>query len=271
MPGHFAALGVPIAAGRDVTDQEYRHDAPVALVSQTMAARLWPGESAVGQSLRTGKDGRQVQVIGVVRDIKHRSMSETPAWYLYRPLRRADFEGRLTLTVKAAGDPRSLIGAVQQQVASLDPALPATGVQTMSQRMDVPLWPARTSAGFFLICGSLALILATVGLFGVTYYAVSQRTREFGVRVALGATPRRVMSLVVREGLTLSIPGVVLGTAAALAGARLLARGLYGVSPSDPLTYAAAAALQALVALAACALPAWRATRADPMLALRQE
>jgi putative ABC transport system permease protein len=156
-------------------------------------------------------------------------------------------------------------------VQGLDPDLPARAARTMTERMEMPLWPARTIAGFSVICGTLALVLATVGLFGVTYYAVNQRTREFGIRVALGARPRAVMALVLREGLFLTIPGVAMGIAGALLGGRLVARALFGVSPSDPLTLAATAALEGVVALAACALPAWRATRANPIIALRQD
>jgi ABC-type antimicrobial peptide transport system permease subunit len=135
----------------------------------------------------------------------------------------------------------------------------------------MPLWPARTAAGFLAVCGTLALILATVGLFGLMYLTVSQRTREFGIRAALGATPRRVMRLVLREGIRVTLPGVAIGLAGAAAAARLAASALYGVSPADPSTYAASVALQASVALLACLLPAHRATRADPMLALRAE
>jgi predicted lysophospholipase L1 biosynthesis ABC-type transport system permease subunit len=181
-----------------------------------------------------------------------------------------EFAGRLTIAIRTAGDPRPLVPLVRQQVQALDANVPPY-IRTMPQRMEIPLWPARTAAGFLSVCGTLALVLASVGLFGVTYYAVSQRTREFGVRVALGATPRRVMSLVLREGLVLTIPGVVLGSAAALVAARIVSSLLSGVSPSDPLTYVTTAVLQTVVALAACAVPALRATRVDPIVALRQE
>jgi ABC-type antimicrobial peptide transport system permease subunit len=190
---------------------------------------------------------------------------------VYRPLAEADYARGLTVLVRASRDPRGLLGPVQEQVQAIDPGLPARTARTLAQRMEMPLWPARTLAGFFSICGALALVLATVGLFGVTYYAVSQRTREFGIRVALGATRRNVIRLVLRDGLLLTTPGVVLGILGALVGARLLARALFGISPGDPATFAATAALQGFVTLAACALPAWRATKADPILALRQE
>jgi ABC-type antimicrobial peptide transport system permease subunit len=137
--------------------------------------------------------------------------------------------------------------------------------------MKLPLWPARTAAGFLSICGALALVLATVGLFGVTFYTVNQRTREFGIRVALGARPGNVMALVMKEGLVLSATGVVFGVAGALLAVRLISNTLIGVGAADPPTYLAAGVLQLAVATAACLLPAVRAMRADPMMALRQE
>ena len=175
------------------------------------------------------------------------------------------------MIVKTAGDPAPFVSIVRQQVQAIDPTLPATAISTTRERMKLPSWPARTAAGFLLVCGALALGLATVGLFGVTFYTVSQRTREFGVRVALGATPGRVMGLVLREGLLLTVPGVIAGTAGALLALRLASRMLIGIGPADPSTYLVTAVLQTAVALGACALPAMKAMRADPMRALRQE
>ncbi len=268
--GHFAALGIPLVAGRDFTPEELKNGS-AAIVSEQMASRFWPDGRALGQVFRAGADAHPYEVVGIAADIKHRSMSEPPGAFMYRPLEPADYAEPITLVVRTAGNPRALIGAVAAQVQGLDPDLPARTARTMTERMEMPLWPARTIAGFSVICGVLALILATVGLFGVTYYAVNQRTREFGIRVALGASPRAVMSLVLREGLTLTLPGVAIGIGGALLAGRLVARLLFGISASDPLTLAATAALEAMVALAACALPAYRATRADPMVALRQE
>jgi ABC-type antimicrobial peptide transport system permease subunit len=175
----------------------------------------------------------------------------------------------VTVIVRTTGDPAPLVSTVQDQVRALDALLPPGAAKTMERRMEMPLWPARTAAGFLAVCGTLALALATVGLFGLTYMTVSQRTREFGIRAALGASPRRVMGLVLREGLIVTLPGVVLGLAGAAVAGRVVASALVGVSPADPSTYAASAALQAAVALVACLLPAYRATRVDPMLALR--
>jgi hypothetical protein len=255
--------------GRDFTAA----DATVAdgiIISEWMAAQLWPGQSSVGRTVRIGDEGRIVEVIGVVADIKHRSMSEAPGAYLYRPLAADDWADAITIIVRAAGDPRLVLGAIQDQVRAVDANMPVA-IATMTARMKTPLWPVRTAAGFFLICGVVALLLATVGLFGVLYFSVTQRTREFGIRAALGASTRRVIGLVLREGLTLAVPGVLLGGAAALIGARVLSRGLFGVTPADPFSFSATAVIQILVAIAACALPAYRATRVDPMVALRQD
>ena len=265
-PGHFDALGITLHQGRDF--------APTAgaevVISEKMASQLWPGQSAIGKTLRVGDEGRPVQVIGVAADIKHRNMSEAPGAYLYRPIAVDEWAEGITIVVRANGDPRLLLGAIQEQVRATDPNLPVA-IATMSERMKMPLWPVRTAAGFFAICGTLALVLATVGLFGVLYFTVMQRTREFGIRIAIGASTRRVIGVVLREGLTLAVPGVLLGSAAALAGARLLSRGLFGVSPADPLSFSVTALIQIVVTIAACALPAYRATRVDPMVALRQD
>jgi predicted permease len=266
--GHFAALGIPITAGRDFTEQEIRSGTGV-IVSAAMASRHWPGKSGLGEWIRETSSGVQRQVIGVAADITHRTFTEPRLAYMYRPLTPGEFGDTVTVVARATGDPRLLLGAVQAQVHALDPDIPASSAKSMEQRMELPLWPARTAAGFFAICGTLALLLASVGLFGVIYFAVNQRTREFGIRAALGATPRAVIAQVMREGLLLTLPGVLLGLAGAFVAGRLLARGLFGVSPAEPSTYLATALLQALVTLGACALPARRATRADPMIALR--
>jgi ABC-type antimicrobial peptide transport system permease subunit len=149
--------------------------------------------------------------------------------------------------------------------------MPVASVSTMTERLALPMWPRRTAAGFFLICGALALLLATVGLFGVTYFAVRQRTREFGVRIALGARASDVVRQVLGEGVRLAVPGALLGLALAAVAGRLLARTLVGVSPIDPASFGSAAAIEVAVALLACALPARRATQADPIVALRDD
>ncbi|CAN5791322.1 ABC transporter permease [soil metagenome] len=268
-PGHFEALGVPLRRGRDFAATDLSA-ASAVVVSETMAAQLWPGEEAIGRTLRLEPEGTSAEIIGVAADLKHRNMSEPAGAFLYRPLRRAEWTQSVTLVVRVEGDPALLLGALQDQVRSVDRDLPVT-MATMTERMKLPLWPARTAAGFFLICGILALVLATVGLFGVLYFTVQQRTREFGIRIALGATARRVITVVLREGLTLAVAGVFIGSVGAFAGARLVSRAFFGISAGDPFSYSTTALVQLAVAVAACALPAYRATRADPIASLRAE
>jgi predicted permease len=268
--GHLVALGVPLLAGRDFTERDINAGAAV-IVSRSMAARLWPDRDPLGQWVRLDTGNRQLQVIGVTADITHRSFNERPADYLYRPIEPRHYSDSVTVVVRTRGAPAAFVATLREQMRALAPSLPSDAIKTMAQRMELPLWPVRTAAGFFTICGALALVLATVGLFGTTYLAVGQRTREFGIRAALGSTRTHIMTLVLREGLGLAGPGIVLG----LLGAALLARSvssvLFSVDAGDASTYATTALLQLLAALAACLWPAHRATKADPILALRAE
>ena len=267
---HFNALGVPLLAGREFT----RHDVQAGdavVVSERLAARLWPAGSAVGETVRDVADERPLQVVGVAADIMHRSFNEPPGEYLYRPLRGNDYADAVSIIVRARGPMAAAASEIQESIRAIDPMLPPGTIKTMAQRMEMPLWPVRAAAGLFGICGSLALVLATVGLFGTTYLAVGQRTREFGIRAALGATRRRVMGQVLGEGLRLAVPGLLIGLGAAAVAGRATASLLARVDPSAPSTYVAIALVQLTVTLAACALPAYRATRADPVVALRSE
>lgn len=265
---HFATLGIPILAGRDFTERDLTTGAGI-VISRHLADQLWP-DGAVGRSLRLGTAGETATVIGVAADIKHRNMAEAPGAYIYRPLRHGDYVQGLAVIVRASGDPSALMGAIREQVRALDPNLPTASIATMEERMRMPLWPSRTAAGFLTICATLAVLLGSIGLFGVMYFAVSQRTREFGIRSALGATRRRVITLVLNEGLRLTVPGILLGASGGYLAGRLLSRMLFGVSPADPLTFGATAAIELAVALLASALPAYRAMRVDPLTALRE-
>ena len=268
--GYFGALGVRLVAGRDFTDTEVRTSG-VGIVSQRLADEMWPGQPAVGRTLRIGKDGTPIQVVGVVANYVHRNVTEPPTSYLYRPLGPEHYAQAVTVLVRTHDDPGPMLNTVREHIRALDANLPPSTIALMTERMKMPEWMARTTAGFFLICGTLALILATIGLFGVMYFTVSQRTREFGIRTALGASRRRVVSVVLSEGLRLAVPGVLLGMAAGYTVGRLLSRGLHGVAAADPVTFGGTALLQVVVALAACALPAYRATKADPIVALRAD
>jgi macrolide transport system ATP-binding/permease protein len=265
-PAYLRTLGIPLREGRELTreDGESR-----VVVSARMAAQLWPGRSAIGQVLRLGKRGAAVEVVGVTGDVKLRNPSENPSPVIYRPWRGDDAREGFSVLVRTADDAPRMLGTIRDAVATLNRAVPIQLLQTMRERMAVPLWPSRTLAGFFAICGVLSLLLATVGLFGVTFYLVQQRTREFGVRIALGASRERIMRAVLGEGTRVALVGTMLGAAGAYIAARVLSRALVDISAADPLSYAATAALQIVVALAACALPAWRASRANPIEALR--
>lgn len=266
-PRYFDALGIPIVAGRPLTEAD--QPLPRAVVSARLAADLWPGAPAVGQTLRLDATGRMVEVVGVAADIKHRTMHETPAAALYLPLDGDTYTGGLTIVARTAAPPASLAAAARDQWRALDARLPLPSVQTMADRLALPLWPVRTAAWFFGVCGLLAVALATVGLFGVIAYAVAQRTREFGIRAALGATSSALRRLVMRDALWLAAPGVMAGIAAASAVARMGGSRLPGIDAGHPAVYAAVAILQFAVAGAACLWPARRAAKADPLVCLR--
>jgi predicted permease len=265
---YFPAVGVPLRSGRELTPREIQVGEG-AIASRAMAERLWPQRNAVGEWIREGNEGRQIQIVGVAADVVHHSFGETAREYLYRPLRDDEYGDGVTIVVRTINDARASVSTIQEILRAVDPNIPPRAIKTMAQRMELPLWPIRTGAAFFLICGTLALILATVGLFGTTYLTVSQRTREFGIRAALGATRLRVLRLVVGEGLRLTLPGIALGLGGTVVVARLFARSFFQLESADPAAYAAAGALQTAVAMAACLLPAYRATKTDPMAALR--
>ena len=217
----FRALNVPLRAGRAFEPQ----DGAEAVIVNESAARLWPQANAVDRMFREGPEQRQRRVVGVVPDIVQRSLSESPRPHMYRTMRDADLGGPLYLVVRTDARNSDLVAPLRNAVRDVDPDLPVQSVQTMRERMALPLWLPRTIAGFFFICGGVAVLLATVGLFGVTYYLALQRTREFGVRLALGATRASLGGLVIGEAVCLATPGIVIGTAAAvgsLAAARTL-------------------------------------------------
>ena len=267
-PQHFEALGLPLRAGRGFTENDLQARQTI-VVSETMARRLWPGRSPLGQQVRIGEARTPAEVIGVAADISG-FVGRPPDPVFYQPMAPAGFDA-FTLLIRTAGSEASAIGTARDVVRDLAPAMPFASIEPMNEKLKLQTWPRRTAAGFLVICGALALLLATVGLFGVTYFTVRQRTREFGIRVALGARPSNLIRQVMTEGVKLALPGAAAGLLLAVAGGRLTSRMLLGVSPADPVSFAATAAIELAVALAACALPAHRATQADPMIALRDD
>jgi putative ABC transport system permease protein len=275
-PEYFRTMGIPLLEGREFTDGDAENAPPVVIVNEALVHRYFRGEDAIGRRIATTKyvNGNLTwvwnEIVGVVKTGKYSSLRESPQPFLYHPFAQA-FDSRATLVVETVGDPRPQIPPVRRVIQSMDPALPILESQTMSDYMTVPLFAARLTGALLGVFGALALALAMVGLYGVIAYSVAQRTREIGIRVALGANRRDVLRLVVGEGLKLTLIGTAIGLLAAFAVTRLIQSLLYGVSATDPATFAVATILLVVIAGMACYWPARNASRVDPMVALRYE
>jgi predicted permease len=270
-PGFLSAMGTRLLEGRDFTEQDGESNRGVAVVNETFARRFWPGQSALGKRFsNAGSTGPWVEVVGVIQDGKYFSLNEEAKPFVYFNLNPQSSRS-LTLVVRTAGEPQSAIAAIRSEFQQLDATLPLYNVQTMVEHMAVPLFLARVAATVLGGFGLLALALAAIGIFGVMAYAVTQRTREIGIRMALGASAKGILKLVVGQGLILTALGLGIGLACAFAGTRLMSDFLYGVSALDVITFAGVSLLLALVALLASYIPARRAMKVDPMVALRCE
>jgi predicted permease len=267
-PEYFKTVKIPLLRGRDFTEQD-RADAPqVAIINETMAHRYWHGQDPLGRRIRRGD--RWITIVGVVKDIKYHSMNEDPEAFLYFPMSQEGGTDANVL-VRTAGDPAALLPAVRHEILALDPHVTVLEAADLSGLLSVSLFAYRAAAMLASVLGVLGLLLATIGIYGVLSYSVSQRTREIGVRVALGARPRDILVLVVGQGMRLAVAGVLIGILVALAATRVMASLLFGVSATDPVTFIAVTLLLSAVALAACWVPARRAMRVDPIVALRYE
>jgi putative ABC transport system permease protein len=239
----------------------------VAVINETMAQRSWPGQDPIGKRFRFYGDTGFREVVGVVATTKYNTIGEPPTPAIYYPFAQEPSDA-MNLMVRTAGDPSAALGAAQGEIRSIDPMVPVTNPFTMRQLIDLSLWAPKMGAILLGILGALALTLAMVGLYGVMAYSVVQRQHEIGLRMALGAAQGDVLRLVLRQGLTLVGIGLLIGLALALAVARTTASLLYG-SALDPVTFAAVAGVLAFVALIASTVPALRASRVDPLIALR--
>ena len=266
---YFETVGVPVLRGRGFTEEDRQGGKPVAVVNEEMAARLWPGEEAVGRRFQFFGAPDSVEVVGVARNSKYGFLGEQTPLYLYLPMAQS-YGSEATLHVRTDGDPADVIGPVRQTLREMDPRLPLVDVRTGARVLDDALWPPRTAARLLAAFGLLALALAAIGIYGVIGYLVRQSRREIAVRLALGAQRWDVLGYVIRRGMGTVAVGVAAGLLVAFALVRTLSALLYGTAPLDPVAWGTAALLLALVALAAIWLPARRAAGIDPILVLRE-
>jgi predicted permease len=273
--GYFETMGVSLLAGREFTEQDTEKSQRVTVVNETFVKKLFPelgsAEDVIGKRVSfEGPAGPFMTVVGVVRDGKYFNISEAPRSFMALAMLQ-DYSPGFSLVVRTEGDPSQMTALVQNKVQSLDSRLMILGARTMSEHMGLSLFPARVVATILGGFGLLALLLAAIGIYGITSYSVAQRTREIGIRMALGADRGRISRLIVRHGMVLAGAGLSIGLVMALMVTKFMSSLLLGVSPTDPLTYFAIPVVLALVALAACLVPARRATKVDPMIALRWE
>ena len=270
-PGYFNTMQIPFVEGRDFDERDHVKTQGVVVINQRMAEMLWPGESALGKRIFIGAESRDaLEVIGVVKTGKYRSLAEDPRPFFYYTMGQRRPAG-MALVVRGSVDPRSLVGAIRGQVQALDRRVPVYAVKTMTDHMTYALWAPNMAATFSLAFGVLAVLLSAVGLYSVMAYVVSQRTREVGIRMALGADRRHVLQMITKQGMWLASVGVVIGLVLSLALVRVLSSVLIGVSGYDPLIFVLVPLLLGSVAFVASYLPARRATKVNPLIALRYE
>ncbi len=268
-PAYFATLRTPIILGREFDEHDTMQSEPVALVNQTLATRLWSDGRAIGSTIVVGRTPRHI--VGVVADVSIKGRNDPPDLWVYTPFWQNPGEIDSRIAVRAAGDPAALLPELAREVHRADPNVPIAETITLPMRMAGLTRPVRVGAVFIGYAASLAMLLTAVGLYGALAFAVSRRTKEIGIRLALGEERGRLIASIVREGVTVVLAGTVAGVVLAIAASRLVAHLLYGSTREDWMFYAAAAAIVASVGLAASLLPARRAAAVDPIVALRQE
>jgi putative ABC transport system permease protein len=272
--GYFNALGIKLIKGRAFTERDDENAPPVAIVNETMAKNLWPGEDAIGKHLTFGPTDtpnfRWSEIVGVVADVKHDGLQVASGMHAYGSQLQAAWPFQ-TIALRSQLDPASLLASARQAIQSVDPNQPVFDAKSMSAIVGESLATRRLILTLFSLFAAVALVLAAVGIYGVIAYSVTQRTHEIGVRVALGAQGGDILRLVLKQGIVLAATGVAIGLAAAFAVTRLMATLLFEVRANDPLTFGLIALALVAVALAACYVPARRAMKVDPMVALRYE
>jgi len=268
-PRYFSTLRLPLVAGRDFTEADDSNSSKVAIVNETFARRFWPGKDPIGRQFRTGGVSRTI--VGVAKAGKYNQLNESPWCFFYLPYLQEVPDLDLSLCVRTSGDPSAFSGMMRQAIHEIDPGVELLRPVPLSAHSGMVLFPQRMASSLLLLLGSVALMLAAMGVYAVLAYAVGQRTQEFGVRIAMGASSSDVLRLVIGRGMLLAAVGAAVGIAVSLGATRLMSGFLYGVSPVDPVTLVGVPLVLGLVALLACYLPARRATKVDPIVVLRAQ
>jgi putative ABC transport system permease protein len=268
-PGYFSAMGMPLLTGRSFQSQDTENSLRVAIVDDTLARTNWPNQDPLGKRLRIGS-GLWMTIVGVVPNVKNRKLNEEPMPYIYQPYTQW-LRNETRLVVRTSNDPNSIVPAVRQQLAGLDPELPLTDVSTIEREMARSVATTRITNWLMTSFAGIALLLAVIGIYGVMSINVIGRTNEFGIRMALGAQRSNVLKIVLEQGLRLALLGVAFGVPAAIGLTKLIQGVLFGVSATDSRTFVGISALLVVVTLLASYLPARRATKVDPLVALRYE
>jgi putative ABC transport system permease protein len=270
-PDYFAAMQIPLLRGRNFNERDRSESAPVIIISDTLARKMFPGEDPIGKRIRSWRDENMLrEIVGITSDVRYFGMDDPLRGLVYVPHRQNTWRS-LVLVARASQDAAGLSTAVRNEIWAVDKDLAVYDVQTMERVLNESVSTQRFATLLLGAFALLAITLAAVGVYGVLSYRVAQRSHEIGVRIALGAKPGDIMRLVIGQGMMPVIAGLVLGTVAAFLASRLLESLLYEVSATDPVTYTAIAVILAGVAMLACYVPARRAARVDPMIALRRE
>jgi putative ABC transport system permease protein len=267
---YFDTVRTPLLQGRVFTERDTVTSPPVVIVNQTVVDRYWPGQNPIGKHLANSRDMIQREVVGVVADVKFNALNVASSEEMYVPLEQIPWLAT-TLIVRSRANADPLVSAVRAKFAEMDPTLAVSNIASMESVVATSVAQPRILSEFVGVFAGFALLLSAIGIYGVMAYSVAARTQEMGIRMSLGAEPRDILKLVVRQGMRLALIGVVIGIAASLALTRLISTLLFGVSASDPLAFSLAAGVLVATALVACYLPARRATRVDPMIVLRYE
>ncbi len=270
-PRYFETLQIPLVSGRDFSEFDRSDTQRVAIINETMAARLWPNENPLGKRFRVARaDGAYREVVGIAKDGKYRNLNERPRPMMYLALAQS-YETAMTLLVRTTSEDRNLVAGIRQELNALDAKMPLYGIKTMDEHLTYALWGARMGAWLAMLFGSLALLLAAMGIYAVIAFSVSQRTKEIGIRMALGAGRRDVLKLILYQGFKLIGVGVGAGLLIAVGVTRVLSGLLFGVGTFDPIVFGSITILLIGIGLLASYLPARRAVKVDPMVALRYE